>query len=351
MRRTFIISIVLGTLVLGGCTFSIGKKQAPAVRGVFKSIDKAQNWQAKNLFVSAKGAGNIGGLDVISITFDPTDKNAIYLTSSNGGLMYSYDGGESWQKAAGIPNARIEGVAIDHQNKCVVYATLANTLKKTVDCSRTWREIYVDTRTNKPISALAMDPKNNQVIYAGNTGGDILRSIDGGGEWQVIQRFTDKVVKFAFDPNDSRTFYVATAKKGIYRTTDVGLTWVNLSDGLKEFKNATDYRNLIVDRTASNSLLLVSKYGLLRSTDGGITWVSIPLLTPINGADILASAMSPANNQEIYYSTATTFYKTNDGGQNWITLRLPSSARPAVLEIPSFDASLLWMGFIAQPTK
>jgi photosystem II stability/assembly factor-like uncharacterized protein len=145
--------------------------------------------------------------------------------------------------------------------------------------------------------------------------------------------------------------YVATAKKGVYRTTDAGLTWVNLSDGLKEFKGALEYRNLIIDQTSSNSLLLVSKYGLLRSFDGGITWESISLLTPAGQADILASTMSPANNKELYYATATTFYKSNDGGQNWITLRLPSSARPGVMTIPSYNSSLLWMGFLVPPSN
>src|SRR3989344_1421298 len=74
----------------------------------------------------------------------------------------------------------------DPRNKCVIYSSFANTIRKSVDCNRSFREVYIDTRAEQFITTLAVDSFNNLLVYAGNTGGDILKSFDGGSNWQVI---------------------------------------------------------------------------------------------------------------------------------------------------------------------
>lgn len=350
MIKKSILAISLVSLLVSGCTIQLGKKQPPAIRGVFKSVDAAATWTPKSLYLHSQGVGSIAGIDVLDITFDSNDANTIYLTTVNGGLVYTLDAGESWQKPLGVPLTRVEAVAIDPTNKCVVYIAIANTIRKTVDCTRTWREVYVDTRADKLITTLTIDRTEPSRIYASNTAGDILRSNNGGTEWQVVQRLTDRITKFLFDPFDTRVFYVATARKGIYRTTDSGLTWVNLSDGLRQFRGALEYRNLLIDSSKSNSLLLVSKYGLLRTSDGGLTWEAVNLITPPGATEILAAAINTANDRnELYYATAATFYASSDGGQTWETRRLPSAARPSVLVIHPQNPDVMYMGLVAPP--
>ena len=344
LRVKILVSILLIFILTSGCVIKLGPGKDSVRAGVFKSFDKGNNWVEKNLFIHSGGIGSIVGLNVLDLVFDPQDNRAVYLASANSGLFYSYDSGDSWMKAGPVGDARIESVAVDPQNKCVIYATLANTVVKSVDCSRSWAEIYVDTRSDKMITALAVDSYNNLVVYAGNNAGDVLKSVDGGGNWQVANRVNSSVAKILINPKNTRIVYVASKGKGIFKTADSGSSWVGLNDDLKKYSGALEYRDLIFDSTRSDSLLLVAKYGLLKTDDGGQTWQPIELITPPATTDIYSVAISPKNNKEIYYATASTFYKTVDGGINWITKRLPTAAAATTLLISPVDSSIIYMG-------
>jgi photosystem II stability/assembly factor-like uncharacterized protein len=336
--------------MITGCTFQIGSGNQPVVAGVFKSFDKGDNWVEKNVLLSSGGIGNIRGLSVLGLTFDPQDYRAIYLTSSNYGLFYTYNGGDNWSRSNQVQTGRIESVMVDPKNKCIIYATMANTILKSVDCSRSWKEVYIDTRTDKALTALAIDFYNSAIIYAGNSAGDLFRSSDSGVTWQVIKRINNTIAKILIYPKDSHIIYVATKNQGIFKTTNGGVDWNQINEGLRPFSGSMEYKNLIFIPSLDSSLLLVSKYGLIKTTDGGSSWQDIKLITPPTSTDILAVAINPANADEIYYATASTFYKTYDGGRNWITKRLPSNAAASYLLIDPSAPNVIYLGFNI-PTK
>ena len=346
LNRKFIqltAGALLAVVVLSGCTIRFGGRQ-PSTAGVYKSFDGSENWVGKSLYLHSGGTGTIETVAVIDFVIDPQDPDAIYLTTENHGLLYSYDAGESWRHASGIDSGRVDAVAIDPRNKCIIYSSFANTIRKSVDCNRSFREVYIDTRAEQFITAVAVDRFNNLLVYAGNTGGDILKSFDGGNNWQVITRTENQVTKILIDPEDTRIIYVATKGKGIQKTIDAGQTWTDLSEGLRQYSAALEYKELVFDPNQPNTLLYVSKYGLLKTDDGGATWLPITLITPPTSTDIYSVAINPINADEMYYATASTFYKTADGGGNWITRRLPSNALPTALYIDPRNPAVLFMG-------
>ena len=342
--KKILILFVLTAIFLAGCTVNFGNTQPLAVAGVFKSYDSGNTWVPKNLFLHSGGAGSIAGVDVLSLTFDPQDNRAVYLASKASGLLYTYDSGDSWVKARAVGDFAVESVAIDSKNKCIIYITRANTVLKSVDCSRSWVEIYTDTRSSANLTAIAVDQYNNSTIYAGNSEGDILKSVDGGTEWRAIKRLDDRINKILIDENDTRVIYVATKSKGIFKTITAGADWLDINDGLKQYSGALEYRNLIFDESTPDSLMLVAKYGLIKTLDGGTTWQSIKLITPPATTDIYSVAINPSDNQEIYYATKSTFYKTLDGGQNWITKKLPTNTVPTFLLIDPAEPNVIYMG-------
>jgi len=344
MKKILILSI-LAVVFLAGCTIKLGgNTEQVAIAGVFKSYDSGTTWAPKNLFLYSGGAGSIAGVDVLSLVMDPQDNRAIYLASKSSGLLYTYDAASSWMKANAIGDVAIDSVAVDPINKCTIYITRANTIVKSTDCSRSWIEIYTDTRSSANITALAVDQYNNSVVYAGNNEGDILKSVDGGTEWRVIKRLGDRISKILIDENDTRVIYVATKSKGIFKTITAGADWLDINDDLKQYSGALEYRNLIFDKSLPDSLMLVAKYGLIKTLDGGATWQAIKLITPPATTDIYSLAINPANNQEIYYATKSTFYKTLDGGQNWITKKLPTNTVPTFLLIDPLEPNVIYMG-------
>ena len=166
----------------------------------------------------------------------------------------------------------------------------------------------------------------------------------------MIERINKPIKKILIDPIDTRIVYVATSSNGIYKTVNSGGEWKSINDNLNDFQGALDLKDLFFSPSQKNGLILVSKYGLLKSNDGGVSWTAYQLITPINSVDIYAAAVSPTTDQEIYYATASTFYKTFDGGKNWITSRLPTGAVPTILTIDPKEPSIIYMGFY-NPTR
>ena len=79
------------------------------------------------------------------------------------------------------------------------------------------------------------------------------------------------------------------------------------------------------------------------------------LITAPGGANIYGFAVNPQNDNEIYYTatigTRSTFYKTADGGQNWVTKKLPSGQVPTVLRVHPSNPNMLYLGLTIPPSK
>ncbi len=140
------------------------------------------------------------------------------------------------------------------------------------------------------------------------------------------------------------TTYVVTKSKGLWKSTDAGANWTDLSKAFSAFKGALDRMILAEDRAAAGSLVVASQYGLVKSTDAGETWKSIPILTPPGASVIYSLAVSPKDSNAIFYGTASTLYRTADGGAKWVTTKLPTTrAATTLLADPSSDATM-YMG-------
>jgi len=349
-QKQFIALALLTPMVIAGC-LRLNTPEPPGVAGVFKTFDHGETWAQKNRFLHSGGTSTIEGTSIINLQFDPQDPQAIYATTRDDGILFSYDSGESWQQTRGIRTGLVESLAIDYDNKCILYVTQKNTVAKTVDCGRTWNEIFIDTVSTKLLTALAINPSNTLVIYTGNSAGDIVRSLDGGSTWRVINRVNNQIMQILIDPADPNIIYIPTKKKGIFKSIDGGENWIDINDGLKPYSASLEYKHLLFMPDISNGLLYASKYGLLFTLDGGTTWTPIELLTPVASTDIFAVTTNPKNSNEIYYATASTFYKTVDGGQNWVTRRLPSRSTAGYLLIDPNSPNIMYLGMNKPKSK
>lgn len=340
-KLSLIITLIFSLIFITGC-ITIGKKQGPNA-GVLKSFDKGGNWQAKQQLILAEGVGSIAGVNVLNLQFDPQDNNAIYLITENDGLLYTYDGGQNWFQPSQLSSGRINGVAVDPKDKCTIYVGYGNRVFKTTDCNRSWLEIYLDTRPQN-ISAIGVDSGNNAIIYAGTEGGEILKSTNGGNSWATIKRLGSPIRKIVADPSRGSVVYAATLSKGLFKTVDAGATWTDLSEGLKKFSNYSEYYDLVINTGGPDNLFWICHYGIIKTADAGTTWEALNLITPPLSTRIYAFAVNPRNGSELYYATASTFYKSENAGQTWITKRLPTSAAGGYLLVDPVNPSILYLG-------
>ena len=357
MIKKISLFLVLSAIIflLAGCvTFKTGTSVGQNIvlpLGIYKSDDASTTWKFKSSLLNTEGKLiTIGDTSINQILMDPSDNKAIYLATDKG-LYYTYTAAENWQGVQLFGTAPINSLAVDYFNKCTLFVAAGQSIYKTSDCLRTWQEVYFDkSRPNLQFTVVATEDYNKNIVYATNSLGEVLKSIDFGKTWQTIKRLDNSIKQILVDKDDTRIIYFATEGAGIFKTTDGGQTWSNdkpetdINKGLEAFPDSRSFHSLIQDMTQKNSLILASRYGLLKTTDGGLTWQAIELITPEGGANIYSVAVDPKDNKILYYGTDSTIYKSIDGGKNWATQKSPTSGAVNILFIDPQNPKIIYLG-------
>ena len=322
----FLVPFLALALLGQGCLSSSSSTAAGPDGGVFRSTDLME-WKQLKTFNSGDKIGSIADVGTVSVATDPSDTSAIYLGTMVNGLLYTLDGGVTWQgvKQLNLNTGRVLSVAVDPKDKCTVYATRANQVLKTQTCLRDWAQVYFDPRTDKAFTAIAVDHYNSQVVYAATSDGDILRSEDGGTSWRSVYRVDGVQINgLVIDPKDSRVILAATAGSGIAKSSDGGSSWTLIYKPLQEFDGARRVTKVYADPNETGRFYAISKYGIVRSDDSGETWTALQLPTPPGSIEIKAMAIHPTDSNKLVYATATSIVSSEDGGQTWTPKKLPT---------------------------
>lgn len=180
--------------------------------------------------------------------------------------------------------------------------------------------------------AVAGDPTRPFVFYQGSVNGGVWKTTNGGQTWlNITDGKTDisSVGAIAVAPSDPNVIYVGTGESqlredltfgtGIYRSTDAGETWKHL--GLPETHQVTD---VVIDPRNPDRVFVSAighafgpnpERGVFRTLDGGKTWSKVLFVDDSTGANDLS--MDPSN-PRIIYATFWKFQRTpwsmNAGG-------------------------------------
>ena len=183
------------------------------------------------------------------------------------------------------------------------------------------------------VVAVAGDPSHSHTFYFGSTGGGVWKTTDGGLFWENVSDGYFKrasVGGIAVAPSDANVIYVGMGEAtirgnvshgdGIYKSTDAGKTWTHL--GLEDTRNIGKVR---VHPTNSDIVYVAAlghahgpneQRGLFRSHDGGKTWDRILYVNENVGIHDLS--IDP-NNPRILYAGAWTArrnaYQLISGGE------------------------------------
>jgi photosystem II stability/assembly factor-like uncharacterized protein len=153
-----------------------------------------------------------------------------------------------------------------------------------------------------------------------------------------------RVVAVAGDPNDIATFYFGAVCGGVFKTTDAGITWQNISDGF--FKTSSvgaivvspSDPNVIYVGMGEATIRTDVSYGdgVYKSTDAGKTWkhcglsdtrhIGKMVVHPKNPDLVYVAALGHAfgENEE------RGVFRSKDGGKNWERVLFKSTRAGAV---------------------
>lgn len=358
--KKYLLLLVALVFIGQGCVSLSGDKgpntSGPA--GVFISTDKGEDWQHLTALPEADGIKSIANVSVYKIYEDPQDVNTMYLATRGQGLYYTYDNGKTWQRPnnAVLQNSFIYGVAVHPKDKCTIFVTNGTQVFRSNDCSRSWEEVYRESRSGVGVTSLSFEQFAPHRLYMLEDNGDLLQSLDGGQSWTIVQRFLGEPVHVETNKFEQGTIYITTRNKGIYRSKDAGASWTNIYEQFNEFSGADEYRGFVMHPSKRGVLFWLSTYGILYSLDSGDTWQAIDLITPPGSVNIYAFAVNPKNDQEMFYTATlkdlsrSTFYRSIDGGVNWTTKKLPSGQVPLILH-PHMTEDYLYLGFAIPPQK
>jgi len=215
------------------------------------------------------------------------------------GLYRSRDHGENWTVTS--PFAFVTAVAVTQASPSVAYAGMgwSANVRKSVDGGDTW----IDTGLAGPVQLLAT---SGSTVYAVTTNG-LFRST-AGGPWVVANGtghdvlYGGTITALAVDPTDPQVAYAGTYY-GLFKTTSAGAAWAPV------FGFASYVSAIAIAPSDPSTVFVAISTGAI-SHDGGQTWSSFG---PGQGAQVAAVAFDPADRARVYagsYLAADAFVGT-----------------------------------------
>ncbi len=305
------------------------------------------------------------------ITGVPSRPNTFYVGYDNGGVWRTTDYGSNWVPIFDDqPTGSIGAIAVSLSNPDVVYVgtgagiirpdlAIGDGLYKSSDGGRSWE--HLGLRETQMIAAIAVDPHNSDKLfvaalghpYGPNPERGLFRSTDGGRTFEKVL-YKDEYTSandVLIDPRNPNVVYATLwqqqqsfiegqafgdAGVGIFKSTDGGSTWAQLSEGLPRILQA----NLSIAASEPNTVYATvapgeGPIGFYKTTDGGAHWFQ-PIHGPnnerpearqdmrpmgrIGGGDLPTITVDPTN-ANVIYSASTVMWRTEDGGLTWSAVR------------------------------
>ncbi len=264
---------------------------------------------------------------------------------------------------------------IHPENPDIIYVTTQNgSLHKTIDGGTTFSsgleaEIDGSGENSEWVTPFVMDPVDYETIYAGYQ--NIWKSTNGGSNWEKISNWglgtaTIKTIEVAPDNPD----VIYCSKKGyLFRTVDAGITWTNISAGLP-LDSVIVLSIAVADTLESKLWVSCSGFSadkkIFVSEDYGDTWENISGLLPnvsMNSIIYQKETLGSVTNA-IYVGSDLGVFYSNDSIQatnnKWIAFNEGMPAVPVnELEVHYGNQKLyaasygrgLWKGNLFSPSQ
>ncbi len=284
--------------------------------GVFKSTDMGGTWTSSN----------VGLPDFVAkaLVVNRANPNILCVGTVSSSVYKSVDAAASWAPTALPLGVVVEDLQDDPSDPDVVYAT-GGFIYRSDDACDTWMKISTTPVELAFANVLAVDPSAPNTLYAGTQKGGVYKTTDGGLSWgQCNSGLTDSFVRtLAIKPDDPDVLFAGTNSGGIFKTDNGCSSWVASNSGL-------DAADMNVQAIAIDPLNPATVYagtfsldgkGVYRSTDCGVTWVACE--TGLTNQKVRALTLDPGTPSNVYAGTdGAGIYKMSG---------------PAIIVDPTFD--------------
>lgn len=222
----------------------------------------------------------------------------------------------SWQPV-GPDGASVTAMATDPRQPGVVYAgTGRSGVYRSADGGLSWKPAGSVGPALESISSLAAGPS---VLYAGGRFG-LSVSHNGGATWRDIGNFGSVLVAadaVAVDPVRSTLLVILDtgAETVMHRSSDEGRHWTRINIGPHP-------QTITVDAGSPGTFYAGTFGGIYRSSDHGVTWKPLSLHA-LDGGLLRAVAVDPVTHAVYAGGRGPEVFFSTDRGATWRSATLP----------------------------
>lgn len=304
--------------------------------------------EARNL-----GPGTMSGR-ISAIVGVPNDSKTIYVGTAGGGIWKSVNACASFTPVFDKYCQSIGAMAIDPANPRTVYAgtgesnmrnsvSIGNGLYRSTDAGDNWTRIGLDSTEH--IAKIIVHPKDPNTLFVAAPGPlwsdsrhrGLYKSADGGKTWQQILYKDEKTgcADLLMDPTNPDILFASMWQfrrqpfsfssggngSGLFKSTDGGKTWREISKGLpaKPF-GRTAMTLAPSDPKKMWAIVESGNTGLYISDDGGESWKNQSATMNVCARPFYFSTIEvdPKDPKRVY-RPAFEFAYSDDGGYSFST--------------------------------
>jgi photosystem II stability/assembly factor-like uncharacterized protein len=241
---------------------------------------KRKNWEVS--------APHFAGWEMYHLKGSPVDPNRIYASQTSGWfgqiIQLSNDGGQTWEAPGGGMTTTPEGMPKGESNK-FVYDGEVGTHKWYDGTQHPWEF--------KRVWHLEPSLTDPDTVYAGVEDAAIFKTTDGGKTWKELSALRSAkgnlwqpgaggmaVHTIILDPKNANRIYIAISAAGAFRTDDGGLTWKPINRGLKSQYELPDpdvevghcVHRIAMHPSRPGVLFMQKHWDVLRTDNAGDQW-------------------------------------------------------------------------------
>ncbi len=309
---------------------------AGTTQGLWKSEDRGTTWEKPNPYPYS----------INCIVVSPLDNQLLYMATDRSGILKSTDGGKTFEaNNQGFVNRNLTQLLTEGRfYASSVYDGDFGGIFSSQNEGQSWELTANYTALlDRNIISMAVAPQNPDLIVAGTYEG-MMRSLDGGVNWQLIQgsdfgwsqgtrrigvdkskprvqKQTSEIIppplRMALRFNDltfSKTHpgvLYAASSAGLFRSSDNGESWQRVSS-----LGSRDISRIVLHPSYPDWLMILVSGELMISRNQGKQWTTTNFETP--GIQIYHFAFAPQAVGQLWAGTSHGLFQSTDGGRSWM---------------------------------
>lgn len=283
---------------------------------VYRSTDSGQTW--------IPSLTNVGGSSVkdwaYSLVINPNYPYQVFTATHESGPYRSDNYGANWYAIShGINDLSGRAIVISPQlqfSGLLFYGVWHfDTVYKTLNGGQNWT-LSNHNYPSVEVYNIALDPYSADTVYLATFTHGLMRSLDGGDNWDFAGLQTDQLYSIVINPFFTTNLFAGTNGDGLFRSLDSSASWQRSTSGILN-ANVT----AVVQSSIDPNILYASLYGagVYQSFNRGQSWQEINY--GLGDKFVHDLVLNPVNQYLLYALTDTGgLYQNDFSGAGWIKI-------------------------------